>query len=137
MRVVPLAASPNQSFTVTLDGARWVVRLTATNGVMSADVSRDGVVLLTGARVPAGEALIPYRYLETGNFIFTTVQDALPDWALFGVSQTLFYLSPAEIADILANPLTIGEVDPFMPSYLTSDEGFYLTTDTGELLTDD
>lgn len=136
MRIVPLAAVPNQSFTATLDNTRWVVRLVETEGVMAADVDRDGVRLLSGSRVLAGETLIPYRYLETGNFIFLTTGDDLPAWREFGVSQTLVYLSAAEMAEIRANPLTIGEVAPTVVSYLTSDEGFYLTTDDGALLED-
>lgn len=136
MRIVPLAAVPNQSFTVTLDNIRWVLRLITTQGVLACDVERQGVILLRGCRVVSGEPLIPYKYLQTGNFIFIMSGDDLPAYSLFGVSQTLVYLTAAEIAALPT--ITAGDIAALRsPSFLTSDEGFYLTTDTGELLTDD
>lgn len=135
MRVVPLANAANQAFTCTLDQVRWGLAIKEARGVMCVDVSRDGAVLLTGCRLLAGEAVIPYRYLQTGNFIMLTVHDELPDWRNFGLSQILVYLSAAEIAALPT--LTVGELAPFEPSYLLDNNGFYLTTDTGEILTDD
>lgn len=137
MRVVPLSASPNQSFTLTVDTVRWGVRLVDAAGVMVADISRDGVPLLTGTRVLAGETLIPYAYLQSGNFIMLTDEDALPAWRDFNGSQALVYVSADEMATIRASPLSVGDVTSVSVSYLTTDDGFYVTTDTGELLTDD
>lgn len=137
MRIIPLASIANQSFTLTLDGVRWSLRLNAGRGVMSASVSRDGSTLITGVRVLAGEPIIPYAHLQTGNFIFVVNDDDLPDYQLFNVSQVLVYLSAAEIAAV--QPLTYGEIvaTSSQVGYLTDADGFYLTTDTGELLTDD
>lgn len=132
MRVVPISQTPNQSFTLTIDGVRWGVGLREARGVMVVDILRDGVVLITGSRALSGEALIPYRYLETANFIFITVGDVLPNWHELGVSQFLIYADQIEIARLPA-PLPA----PKTSSYLTSDDGFYLTTDDGSLLTDD
>lgn len=137
MRVIPLARVANQSFTLTLDNVRWGVSVKEARGVMCADVTRDGVTLVRGSRLAAGEAVIPYRYLQTANFIFVTIDDELPAWRQFGVSQTMVYLTADEIAAIESNPSTIGELAPFVPSYLLDPNGFYLTTDTGEILTDD
>lgn len=137
MRVVPLAAVPNQAFTITIEGVRWAVTVKTARGVMCADVARDGMPLLTGTRVLAGEAIIPYRYLQTGNFIFLTIAGELPDYNAFGVSQIMVFLSAEEIAAIPA--ISAGEVFAATTTveYLTTDDGFYLTTDTGEILTDD
>lgn len=137
MRVVPLASVANQSFTLTLDNVRWSMRLNAGRGVMSADVNRGGAALLTGARVLAGEPIIPYDYLQTGNFIFVVNNEEMPDYQMFNVSQALVYLSAAEIAGV--QPITYGEIvaASTQVEYLTDANGFYLTTDTGELLTDD
>lgn len=137
MRVVPLASAANQAFTVTLDGARWNIRITTAARVMACDVSRDGTLLISGGRAVAGEPLIPYSYLATGNFIFTGADETLPDRRAFGVSQFLVYLSAAEIAELDDNPLTVGDLNDFTPSFLTTEDGFYLTADTGEILTDD
>ena len=137
MRVVPLAAVPNQTFTLTLDGVRWAIAVKAIRGAMCVDVERDGVPLLKGTRVLAGEAVIPYGYLATGNFLFLTNSDELPDYSAFGASQFLIYLTAAEIAAI--PPISVGQIlaETNTIEYLTTDDGFYLTTDTGSVLTDD
>lgn len=132
MRLVPLAATPNQAFTVTIDGVRWSLRLVDAERAMAVDVSRDGVLLLSGYRAVAGEPLIPYRYLQTANFVFLTASDEMPEWSLFGVSQVLVYLSAGEVAAL--PQMTLGEMDATALSYLTNDEGFYLTSDDGALL---
>lgn len=91
---------PNQSFNVRVDDALYSIRLVSTNGVMSCDVSRDDVALLTGARIVAGTAILPYKYQEQGNFIITTLDGELPDYTKFGVSQFLLYLSIEEMEAI-------------------------------------
>lgn len=98
MQNIPLAAEPNQSFNVRLDDTRYAVRLKEANGVMVADITIDDVVTLSATRVLAGEPLIPYLYQQVGNFVLLTNGDELPDWSQFGVSQSLVYLSPAELA---------------------------------------
>lgn len=137
MRTIPILATPNQSFAVTIDGVRWVLSIKSTNHVMIADIYRDGVLLLSGSRILAGEAIIPYQYLQSGNFLLLTISDTLPDFRVFGVSQLLVYLSRGEIATMPA--VSVGEVFAAARTteYLTTDDGFYLTTDTGSLLTDD
>lgn len=137
MRVVPLATIPNQSLTIQLDGARWSLALKEARGVMCADISLDGTDLLRGVRIVAGEPLIPYRYLQNGNFLFLTNNNEIPDWGSFNASQTLVYLSAEEIS--LGPTVTVGDILAAQDrvGYLTDNSGFYLTTDAGELLTDD
>lgn len=137
MKLIPVAPVPNQSFSVLLDGTRIVMRLKEANGVMVCDLERGGISVLRASRALAGEAIIPYHYIETGNFIFLTLNGDLPDWRLFGVSQQLIYLSIAEVATLRANPLTFADlVDQgnYVMQYLTDDDGFYLTEDNGDLL---
>lgn len=98
MRTIPLAAIPNQDLSVRLDNQRLVLRLKEAEGVMVADLDRDGVRILSGTRVLAGEPIIPYGYLEIGNFMLTTIDDELPDWRNFGATQSLVYLTAAEVA---------------------------------------
>ena len=64
------------------------------------DLEQDGTTILTGSRVLAGEPLIPYEYLEAGNFILLTINDELPSWKEFGATQKLIYLTGAEIEAI-------------------------------------
>lgn len=98
MRNIPLAAIPNQSLSVRLDDRRLVLRLKEASGVMVADLDRDEVRIISGVRVLAGEPIIPYKYLEEGNFILLTLDDELPDWRQFAATQNLVYLSPEELA---------------------------------------
>lgn len=98
MKVIPLMAIPNQSFTVTIDGVLWALSIKTARGTMAADVSRDGVVLVQGQRIVVGHPILPYRYLShQGNFAILTRDDELPWWEGFGVSQTLVYLTPEEV----------------------------------------
>lgn len=127
MRLIPVAAVPNQSFTVTLDGVRWGFRLIDLGESLAVDVEKDGTYLVRGVRVLAGETLIPYRRLSEANFIFVKSDDALPDWANLGI---LVYLDRSEMSALPP----AASVPPDL-QYLFDDAGFYLTTDAGELLT--
>lgn len=97
---VGLAAVANQTLSVQIDDRQYVIDLHEANGVMCVSISRDGVALVSGSRVTAGTALLPYKYLESdaGNFIVTVDGEALPYWDQFGVTQFLVYLSAAELA---------------------------------------
>lgn len=97
MRLIPLAALPNQTFTATLEGYRFEITLKAGRACLVCDIAVDGVQRVAGSHVLAGEMLIPYRYLEAGNFILTTVDDVLPSWGQLGVTQQLYYLTAAEL----------------------------------------
>lgn len=94
---IPLEATPNQFLTVYLEGSRYEITLKMCNGILSASITRDGQTLFNGLRVVAGVPLIPYSYLENGNFIFTTEDEELPVYTKFGSTQALYYLTMAEI----------------------------------------
>lgn len=94
---IALQAVANQQFTIQLDGARYDLTIKETSGCMSATILRDGVTLLSMVRIVAGAPLIPYAYQQDGNFVITVLDEQLPDWPLFGVSQFLVYVSAAEI----------------------------------------
>lgn len=95
---VGIAALANQSLSIQLDERFYEIELREANGVMSASITRDGVVLISNVRVTAGTPLLPYRYQEAGNFVMTTDGEAIPYWDQFGVTQFLVYLSVAEVA---------------------------------------
>lgn len=103
---------------------------------MTATVVQDGETLVSGARLLAGEPMIPYGYLATlGNFMLLTLDGDLPDWRMFGQSQTLIYLPESETE---VDQISVGDLigaDPI--EYLLDEHGFYLTDDAGGLLTND
>lgn len=95
---IPLRAVPAQEFTVQVDEQRFVMRFVDAVSCVAVDLTVNGVVVLLGQRIVAGTPVIPYSYLETGNFLILTENEMLPDWREFGISQTLVYLTAAEIA---------------------------------------
>lgn len=134
MQIIPLAQTPNQSFSVRLDNVRMTLRVKEARGLMVLDFEREGVAVLSGSAIIAGETLIPYRYLESGNFLLLTTGDALPDWREFGLTQTLIYLSAAEIFATLRMSISDIRTAPGGVDYLVTDDGDYITTDAGELI---
>lgn len=97
MLEIPLSAIPNQSFTAQLDNSFFEVTIKETNGTMAVTVNLNGNDIVTNMRAVAGQKIIPYEYLENGNFIFLTNNDDLPYYTEFGVTQSLIYLSPTDL----------------------------------------
>lgn len=102
MRNIGIDPIPNQSFSIRLDNQRYDFVLKETRGVMSVSIARDDIQLLSNCRVCAGTPLLPYKFQEEGNFMLLTEDEDLPDWTQFGVTQSLVYLSIAEVEEILA-----------------------------------
>ncbi len=94
---IPLQALANQSFTFSADNFRYEVTIKEASGLMAVTVSIDDVAVISGQRALAGVPLIPYRYLEQGNFIFITEDDENPYYTNFGSSNSLVYASPSEL----------------------------------------
>lgn len=101
MQTIPLEPIPNQEFTLRLDDHSFTLRIKEATGVMVADVTVDGVLILSATRVLAGAPVIPYAYLSgSGNFIMLTEAGDLPHWSQFGVTQRLVFASASEIASL-------------------------------------
>jgi len=98
---ITIDAVPQQTFTLLQDDVSYEVMITETRGVMSISFSLDQVVAISNSRVFTDSFLIPYRYLEGdgGNFIITSEADEIPYYTEFGITQFLFYLTAAEMAD--------------------------------------
>ena len=99
MITIPLASIANQSFSDSLDGTLYQLRLISRSGLTYVDIIKDDITVLTAQRAEANTFLIPYRYLEQGdgNFAFLTANDEYPTYTEFGVTQTLVYLTNDEI----------------------------------------
>lgn len=100
MQIIDIDPTPNQSFSVTLDGNRWdfVIKQAVTS--MIANVVLNDTTILSGQILVAGTPIIPYEYLQgSGNFLILTENDDLPNWERFGVDQLMIYASPQEIAE--------------------------------------
>jgi hypothetical protein len=139
---IELAAIANQSVAIRLDNRLYSLAVHETGGVMSVDITRDGETVLDGQRAVAGAALIPYNYLEAGNFVFVTEAGEYPDWRKFGTSHFLLYANAEELDAIraayavdvvpVANKQALAAAGAYIPPSLT---GFLLINNTGLRLT--
>lgn len=102
MIIVPISAIPNQSFSITLDGNAYDLALYVTTNVMAMDIIRNNVPIVMGIRVVPYYPIIPYLYLENGNFIFNTENGDYPFYDQFNVTQQLIYLSQIELDQLRA-----------------------------------
>jgi hypothetical protein len=97
MKEIALDTSPNQSLSVTLDGDLYDLTIKETNGTMAITISRNNETILDSVRMVAGTPLIPYSYLEKGNFMLLTNDEEYPYYTQFGITQTLIYASQDEL----------------------------------------
>jgi len=98
MIIVPLQAIPNQQLLTVLDDNQWDISVRITNGTISVSLALNGVFIIENQRAVAGSLIIPAKYLENGNFAIVTQNQEIPDYTQFGVTQSLIYLSPTELA---------------------------------------
>lgn len=102
MRQIPITNTPNQTFSFQADDTIYDVSLRDVTGIMVARVHINNILVLSGQRIVAGFPIIPYEYLENGNFVITTNNDDIPYWPQFGITQFFYYVSQTEIAAIRA-----------------------------------
>lgn len=100
---ISIIAKPNQSFSVrTPDDVFWNIRIFEINDCMACDITKDNITILQGQRIVSGTPLIPYAYIEGGNFVLDTLNDLLPWWDRFGIDQFLYYWTIEELAEVRA-----------------------------------
>lgn len=96
MIVIPLNSEPNQSLTITLDSIEHSLTIKEAGGSMVMTIVRDGKTIISNTRLLSGTLIIPYTYLETGNFIFLTDDEEMPYYTKFD-RQVLLYVRAAEL----------------------------------------
>lgn len=98
MNLITLQKIPNQEVIVTLDGNRYKIQIKSASGFMVYGIERNGVTIIeNGNRIVNGAPLLPYKYMEAGNFIFDIPDTELPDYNKFEDTQFLVYASQEEI----------------------------------------
>jgi hypothetical protein len=103
MNIIGLAAVPNQTISLNLEDSFYELTFKVANLVMQVDISRDNEILVQGQRCSPGAFLIPYKYLEKGNFFLDTQDGDYPDYTQFGVTQTLYFFTDLELEEIRAD----------------------------------
>ena len=106
MREIPLANIPNQSLSIQLDGNNFDLRVHDCGSITTFTITINNTITLSNMRAVAGTPLIPYKYLENGNFIVLTTNEEYPDWARFGIDQYFIYASQAELEALNAGTST-------------------------------
>lgn len=97
MQLINIDATANQSFSVRLNNVRYDITIKESNGVMVASIVRDGVSVISGSRIVTGELIIPSKYQEDGNFFIDTLNEEIPYWTSFGLTQFLYYFTSEEL----------------------------------------
>jgi len=98
MKIITLQPIPRQEIVVTVDEVRYKIQILSAGDFMTYGIERDGVVIIeNGARIVNGSPLLPYEYMQNGNFILEVPDDELPDYNNFLSTQTLYYASPDEL----------------------------------------
>jgi len=93
---INLKAVPNQTTSMNVDGLAFGITINSAE-FMVADISIDDVIVSRSVRCLPARPLIPYPYLENGNFYFITKDGEVPNWHKFGISQFLVYATPSEV----------------------------------------
>lgn len=94
---INIQPAPVQNLSATLDDIRYELTIRSTGTAMVVDITREGVLILQSIRAVAGTPLMPYQYLESGNFIFTTAEGDIPFYTKFGVTQSLIFATAEEL----------------------------------------
>lgn len=97
MQYINLQAIPNQQISYQADNNFFILTFKEINGLMAADININQADILLGQRIVSNCPLIPYEYLENGNFVITTQNEEYPYYTQFGVTQYLIYASREEI----------------------------------------
>lgn len=90
---IEIKAIANQSIKISAGGARWEIILNDCDGFMVSSIRKDGVAITDGIRIVYGTPLLPYKYMEQGNFVL--YMDSSRDRAAyqrFGIDQFLYYI---------------------------------------------
>ena len=100
MDLITIDAIPSQSFTVTLGGNNYEIKIYSIDGHMSYDLSINSVQIISGFKMVNDVPLLVYVHQEvSGNLLLQISEDEIPDYTKFGLSQFLYYLTEDETTD--------------------------------------
>lgn len=94
---IRLAQIPNQSFSLQLNNVFYQITLRYVINLMTCTIKRDDQVIIENVRCQPNQKIIPYNYLEDGNFAFVTINNEYPLYTRFNVDQFFVYASAEEL----------------------------------------
>ena len=99
---IPLISVPNQSLSIRLDNNFYTLNIKQARNIMAVDILRNNEIVVQSQRALANYPLIPYKYLENGNFIFLTENWEYTFYTEFAISQFLYFATQLELEAIRA-----------------------------------
>ncbi len=99
MITIPLSKVPRQSLSVLLEDVLYQISVKECNGIMAVTIANPDKTLVENRRAVPFIPIIPPGPRETGNFIFSTLNDAMPYYDQFD-SQQLLYLTIDEVTEL-------------------------------------
>lgn len=98
MQSIPIQALPAQTFTyVDPANNQWNIGVQLVIEQLAFSFTLNGLPLIKNVTAVAGIRIIPYDYLENGNFVLITQSQQVPDYRQFGTTQHLLFLEAADI----------------------------------------
>lgn len=105
MREIPLKQIPNQEVSVQLDDGFFNLSIKTTGNSTSVSIAYNGTQIIQNMRAVSNQYIIPSAYQEHGNFMFVTSNFELPYYSQFGLTQSLIYVTGADMA-VIRQPVT-------------------------------
>ena len=100
MQLIPVQPLPNQSFSTTLGSDLYDLKFITCVNITACTILRNKQLIVLNSRVVPNMPIIPYKYLEAGNFMMLVRSGQYPIYSEFGVTQFLIYASADELASI-------------------------------------
>lgn len=98
MQIIPIQAVPSQSFSfIDPSSNQWDINIRLVAQQIAFSFTFNGALLIQGITAVAGARIIPYDYLENGNFVLITQSQQIPDYTQFGITQQLVFLEESDI----------------------------------------
>ena len=95
---IPLQAIPNQNLKYQAEDELYDITIRTTKYATHISISRDDEAIISNQILIPNSLVMRYNYdVTNGNFIFESMQDNLPDYNKFGVTQFLYYVDNSEL----------------------------------------
>ena len=100
MQLITVEALPSQSFTITLGGNNYEIKIYSIDGHMAYDLFINSVEIVAGFKMVNDIPLLTYVHQEvSGNILLQIPEDEIPDYNNFGLTQFLYYLTEEETTE--------------------------------------
>lgn len=98
MLYVPLANTPNQTFSIVLNGLDYRIALRTIQDITFMSCWVNGDLLFHNQICTPNNWVNHYDYISVnGKFYFRCLNNEYPNYKSFGITQSLLFLTPDEV----------------------------------------